>query len=85
MRTLKEAGLPATYKNTLGTYVCNLPFFGELDTATMRAIAYDINLELAGDLEQEYLERADAIRESGYEEEFPGTADREEITWIVGG
>ena len=82
VRTLKVAGFAATYQNTLGRYVCNLFCASELTNETLREIAYDINTELAGDTEQEYYERAEALLDSGYEEEFPGTYERELVAWL---
>jgi hypothetical protein len=61
VRTLKAAGFPATYKNTMGRYVCNLPFAAELDAETLRSIAYDMNPERACAEEEDALQRATDI------------------------
>jgi len=46
----------------MGRYVCNLSCARELDTETLRQIAYDINPDLAMALEDEAYYKAEDIR-----------------------
>lgn len=63
-RVLRDAGFDVRNKDVQGHYLCNLQCADELDTPTLRLVAYALNSERACYDEQDAFKQANDLRDN---------------------